>query len=140
LCIDHSRADSALLGRSAVIEGVHSLAERSAFYAGADVRSTSEFALQGSGVAIRDIGVERDKLARSGDMRKGGSPASGDDLVCACARSREVVHATEGVFEVDGMARLDDREGLGPDRGGGRPLDLLSYLATTWIRAKYLVH
>ena len=136
--MERSLPEEALLARRATNEPVPSLAERRAFRANPDVRCSGELAFQSGGVAIGDVGAEGDKLARSGDMCEGHGLASRDDLVCACTSNREIVHTTKDVLKVEGPTRLDDREGLGLDGGGRRPLDLLWYdeidLAAIWAR------
>jgi hypothetical protein len=127
LRIDRSHFEVASLARRAANEAVRLRAERGSFRAGADGRGGGEVARQGSRVDIRDIGVERDELAKNGDMGKCGSLTGRDDLIHAGTSRREVVHAAKHVFKLHGVTRLDDRERLGLDRSSGRPLDLVWY-------------
>lgn len=105
-------------------KAVCALGERSPLLLLADVRSRDEVTGQGGRVSVGDISAQRFNLARGRKLCEEGGIIHWNDFVCAVSRTREVVHATKGVFELDSLGRLNDSERLALSGSGSRPLDL----------------
>lgn len=79
-------------------------------------------------MSISNIGTNRLDLASWCELCEEGGIVGWDDFIQTRARSRKVVHASERVFKLESLTRLNDGISLAFGGRGSRPLDLLSGL------------